>query len=758
MPVALCIHVRLSDGRYHGEGDWPPCPARLFQALVAAAGLYGLSGRVAAALSWLERQDAPLVAAPIPRTGQQVLQFMPNNDSDKVGGDSRRTGEIRSARKVWQPRMFDGRIPFAYAWQGIDDADMEDARTISSLADCVYQLGRGVDMAWAWSELIPDSELDDLLATYEGRVHRPTEGATGVKGGFLRCPRGGTLESLDARHDARQHRFQIEQQGKKVKFTFRNPPRASFRLVAYDCAPTRFLFELRHPGAESRFAPWPLAGTAHLVVGIRDAAVTRLLKPKRERMMTAEELATQKAEVERILVGRKPNGDNDGSTAERVRIVPLPSIGHPHADCAIRRVLVEVPGGCTVRAEDVRWAFSSASPVDAASGEEHAGVLVEAPDQSALKHYGVGANRARIWRTVTPAVLPESAARRRIEPTRKDVEAKAAPERMGELQRALAAVTHALRHAEVRARVESVRVQREPFDGNGERVEPFASGTRFAKERLWHVEIRFATPVAGPMILGDGRFLGLGLMAPWRAAEGLYAWEVEAGLVGKPDPSGIAHALRRAVMARAQDVLGNEALPTYFTGHGREGGVARSRQSSHLAFAFDPAASRCLVVAPHVMDRREPSREEERWLAALDEALEDLRELRAGAAGALVLRAAALEIGSDELLAPSKTWETLSRYRLTSHAKIGDAIEAVKLDILRECRRCCLPVPEQVAVRGVRGLHGIGVVAHVQITFPVAVFGPLLLGKDRHFGGGLFGHAINRVVREYHPLKGDATP
>ena len=41
MSHGLVIHVHLHEGRYHGEGDWPPCPARLFQALVAAAGLQG---------------------------------------------------------------------------------------------------------------------------------------------------------------------------------------------------------------------------------------------------------------------------------------------------------------------------------------------------------------------------------------------------------------------------------------------------------------------------------------------------------------------------------------------------------------------------------------------------------------------------------------------------------------------------------------------------------------------------------------------
>lgn len=75
-------------------------------------------------------------------------------------------------------------------------------------------------------------------------------------------------------------------------------------------------------------------------------------------------------------------------------------------------------------------------------------------------------------------------------------------------------MVQALRHAGVRERVETIQVQREPFESNGERVEAFAPGTRFSHGRLWHVEIAFAEPVSGPLAIGDGRFLGLGVMAP----------------------------------------------------------------------------------------------------------------------------------------------------------------------------------------------------------------------------------------------------
>src|SRR5690606_22966248 len=156
----------------------------------------------------------------------------------------------------------------------------------------------------------------------------------------------------------------------------------------------------------------------------------------------------------------------------RVRIVPLPSIGHQHADHGIRRVLVEVPAGCPLRADDVQWAFSGLLLSDPETSQVLDLVLTPSNDQSMLVHYGAAEGvQARTWRTVTPAALPKDAGRRRIDPSRVAAEAKAGKERAMEQGRAAAAVVQALRHAGVRARPEIVRVQREPFEARGERVE-----------------------------------------------------------------------------------------------------------------------------------------------------------------------------------------------------------------------------------------------------------------------------------------------
>jgi CRISPR-associated protein Csb2 len=723
---ALALHVRLHDGRYHGEGDWPPSPARLFQALVAGIGLGGPVGDAErAALTWLEERHPPVIAAPLwwrPRRG--VLFYMPNNDSDRIEGDPQRMSEIRTATKVFRPYIFNAAIPFVYAWQfGAAPDDEERARAICRLAERLYQLGRGVDMAWAWGEFLDDETLDGLLAEYPGQVFRPSIGSNAIS---LPSPLRGSLAGIERRYRAYGDRFHYMRDGKAM--VFRQPPKPRFASVGYDSPPARQVYELRELNAEAAFAPWALARASALVVRLRDGALELLKRA----------MPGRASEVERVLVGRKLDGTNDGPLGDRVRIIPLPSIGRVHADREIRRVLVEVPATCPIRAADVHWAFSSFNLVDTETGEVHA-VLTRADSQEFLRHYGIDHDRShRVWRTVTPAALPEAARRRRIDPARQIDHAKAGRERAREQECAAAAVCQALRHAEVRTAAQVIRVQREPFDMNGARVEGFADGSRFAKERLWHVEVTFESTLSGPLVIGDGRFLGLGVMAPVVKARGVHVFTVGAGLAEQADAIGIARALRRAVMARTQAVLGDSTvLPAFFSGHEPDGAPAKSQLHPHVAFVFDPRGARLLVVAPHVLDRREATRDEVANLSVLEEALRDFHELRAGTAGLLKVRATIADRTTDPLLVASRTWESSTSYHVTRHAKKVGADEALAIDLRAECRRIGLPAPH-VEWTECRGVPGVGLVGWARLAFEVAVEGPLLLGRCRHTGSGLF--------------------
>ena len=727
MPTHLLIAVRLHDGRYHGTGDHPPAPARLFQALVAGVGLGGPEElkKATAALKWLEELTPPIVASSMRMKGQRVENYVPSNDLDAKGGDPRRIGETRTVVKSIWPWLFDRNVPFLYIWElGGEEEDERMARAACEISEHLYQFGRGVDMAWAWGELLNDQATEERLMTYPGQVFRPSNGGNGTS---LACPIQGSLARLTARHIAGARRFTPRSDGKQI---FSQQPKPRFAQVTYHSPPSRHVFELRMAASQSSLGVWPLAQASKLVVLLRDAAVKRLRIA----------MPNLQSEIEHFLVGRKPDGADAAPALSRIKLVPLPSIGHQHADHGIRRLLVEVPASCPLRSDDVRWAFSGLNVIDQETGEAFDLVLTPSTDDSMLSHYCAMGDCVgfRVWYTITPAALPEAVTRRRIDLARAKAEAHAGLERAAEQTRAVSAVFQALRHAQVHAHVDSIRVQREPFDGKGERVEVFASGTRFGKHRFWHVELTFSTPVRGPLVIGDGRFLGLGVLAPLKQHRGVHAFLVEDGLSSAPDTFAVARALRRAVMARMRVTLRtSRALPTFFSGHENDGSPAHMKR--HLAFAFDQHGARLLVVAPHVLDRKAATPEEDGHLEMLEEALADFRELRAGSAG--VLKTCPIVIADeDPLFAASRTWESVTPYQVTWHMKNVGAAEALSADLRTECRRRGLPDVRVTPIQA-RGVPGVGLVGTARLDFQVAVEGPIILGKSRYIGGGLFARA-----------------
>ena len=227
-------------------------------------------------------------------------------------------------------------------------------------------------------------------------------------------------------------------------------------------------------------------------------------------------------------------------------------------------------------------------------------------------------------------------------------------------------------------------------------------------------------------------------MAPVQRVEGVHAFVVESGLAATPQLTEVTRALRRAVMARVQEILGPRAtLPAFFTGHEPDGSRARTERYPHLTFVFDPKLVRLLIVAPHVLDRRPPTRAEVEHLRKLAAALTDFCELRAGSAGRLVLRENPVDADADPLFAASRTWESVTPYQVTRHTKHVGATEALASDLRAECRRRGLPEPH-VTPFDPHGVRGLALVGGARLRFEVAVEGPLVLGRSRHLGGGLF--------------------
>lgn len=719
MTGALVITVWFADGRYHGEQDgfadrhgWPPAPARLFQALVAGA-TRGATLRVEDedALRWLEGLQAPKVIAPVGRRGGAARLFVPNNDLDSVGGDPARIAEIRIG-KLWRPVLFDSSEPVLYVWR-VDEAASAEARQVCGIAERLYQLGRGIDVAWARGELVDEGDESLLLASHSGVVRRPG----GFGGVPVPCP--GTFRSLERRQVGRRRRLRLERSDRKVKQLFVQPPKALFRRIGYEAQPHRLCFELRRE--EGGFAPWPLASAAPLISGLL-ATATRKLQ---------DALPQRAAAFERLIRGR---GAGPEDLAQRVRLVPIPSVGSPHVDRAIRRVLLEIPTECPIRSGDIEWGFAglghgqpAAGPVGSASR------LVSSADTRMAKRFAVP---SRIFRSVTPVALSE-APRRRVDKTG----SKSVAEREHEERRAVFCVLQSLRRVGVDDRPVTVRLQKEPFHRRGTRADQFAEGTRFSKHALWHLELEFAEALTGPLLLGDGRFCGLGLMEPVRREVDTFAFDLgRAGGVDVRERAALIRHLRRALMALARDSGGE--VGRLFSGHETGGQAARSGHHEHLFLAADGFGSgsveRLLVIAPWAVDRRASRR----WgdVERFNDVTRSLRELRSGSAGRFRRLLAVPVTEGDPLLGPSRTWIGQTDYVATRNLKRRDDAEAmIRADLTAECRRRGLPKPAEVSFRRmVAGPRGGRPAARLELRFAVAVRGPVLLGRDSHSGGGLF--------------------
>lgn len=492
----------------------------------------------------------------------------------------------------------------------------------------------------------------------------------------------------------------------------------------------RLLFQLRKACDPDEPLALPVGAAHHLVVAARDAAVERLMELHPDGA----------AVIAAALVGRHPDGSWRGGQTGRVRILPLPTIGYFHADFCIRHLLVEVPPSCSLTFEEVAKGFSGLvfSVSHLATSRL---LLLPAQNPGILLAYGIGTRRgSRLWQTVTPLVLP-SLPGPGEEKGKLEGHSRLGGGPTSHSPQGLSALRHALRHAGVSTPLARARFQGSEEEPGRPAIGVFADGTRFSPDRFRYAELVFNEPVRGPLVLGDGRFLGLGVLAPRQAFPEAHTFQVEAGLTEDADPQAVARAFRRAVMALVGQHFPDQPLPVFFSGHEPDGRPARRELAGHLAFAFEPQENWLLVVPPHLLERRPPTPRERSFLRILNQALGGLKEIKAGDAGVLTVRRCQVPLSTHPLLGPSSRWLTVTPYRVNRHLDLGGALEAILADLRLELERSKLPPPESVAVTAVEAPPGKGLQARIELRFSEPLLGPCLFGRDRHLGGGLFRHA-----------------
>ncbi len=169
----------------HARVEWPPHPARVFMAMVAAHHQTDARPEERAALLWLEAlPQPPDIFAPEAAPCQTVTQFVPVNDK---AGPSKSLIHTLPLTRDRQPRTF-ARASLAsdtvvFHWPEVEPTP--DVRAaLESLCGKVTRVGHSTSLVQMWlADAVPDGlqhwRVDEARATH-----------------MLRVPREGTLERV----------------------------------------------------------------------------------------------------------------------------------------------------------------------------------------------------------------------------------------------------------------------------------------------------------------------------------------------------------------------------------------------------------------------------------------------------------------------------------------------------------------------------------------------------------------------------------
>lgn len=492
----LSFEVHFLTGRYHGrrserEGrifpaEWPPSPYRLFQALITAANIgfrrTEFSEAKRAALRWLERRGAPDIVVPPARPAAVMRLYVPNNDMDKVARawtkneePEKQPNELRTDKDL-RPRRLDGDATVRFLWPVADD-EWGTARQYAEIlcveARHLHSLGLGIDLVAGNGRILGDADKQILA----GEVWIADSDGIG-----WRVPVEGALDELLARHAEQPQRVRAER-GRGAERSVVSPvPPVVYREVGY----------MRRAEGRRR--------VVHAFALVDQEGAYRSFDPREASIVSAwlRHAAHERAKamkldpdfVERFVCG---HGEDAESKNDRFSYLPLPTIPSKGRDGRIRRVLLVEPfGGGGGKAQAVARRLSGASLVAEGTGEVMADLRVM-DDPFADGVTALYLRKARVWSSVMPLVLPG----------RDDFRTR----------KAHALVLKALAQAGYTTPIGEITLQREPIFPGAEMARAYRVPAYLKEFPRTHAMITFAEPVPGPVAIGAGRHIGLGVFA-----------------------------------------------------------------------------------------------------------------------------------------------------------------------------------------------------------------------------------------------------
>jgi CRISPR-associated protein Csb2 len=474
----LCITVRWLDDRYHGllnrDGppEWPPSPFRLFQALVAGSARHGkLDSDIGTSLAWLEALGPPLILAPHARSGQGVQRFVPNND-----GDAKPDRQMRLTGKTSRPTLMHGEPEVHYLWQ-IDTASPE-AHGVVQAARLITCLGWGIDMAYGDGRILEEEEVGQL----QGVRWFPKSG-TMREDGLLRVPQEGSMTDLKSAHESALNRIE---HGKPLR-TVEKPQvfdRVFYASAERPIGQPYVIFALRDKSDDSY--RYPHAKLIHIAGMTRRASISEMEVFPPGNIDDADWVKT-------FVAGHRSEGQNDH---RQFSYVPLPSIGHEHADAMIRRVMITAPFGYEAELRHLAAQLDGEQLRPEGGG---AGPVLDSVRSDGVTRQYLGPSK--VWASVTPIILPGHDDHRPAKTIKLIERALAQSGIEQRCQFKWGALPH-FNNCLTASR----------YDRNGRRTGYFRPDHLNGLTAV-HIRISFEQPVAGPLTIGAGRHCGLGTLA-----------------------------------------------------------------------------------------------------------------------------------------------------------------------------------------------------------------------------------------------------
>jgi CRISPR-associated protein Csb2 len=545
----FALEVTFLTGRYvatalddRNRGEWPPHPARFFSALAATYFESAeRSDQERTALEWLERLGAPEIAATDAQEREAVTVFVPVNDTSVVasldeesdalaqaieGADHARgkpPKELASAEKkvvkararfleavrreiapvaagkegkdgpdraaavlpehrVKQPRTFpsvrpaDPRVTFV--WPAADPT-ADQCASIDALSSRVVRLGHSASLVSV--RVRQDAPATTWVPDTTGEVRSREDERV------LRIVEPGQLAALEA-----MPAEQADEPGRVMPASFLRYVRS--QLAHDDRAPTSVFGQ-----------DWIVLRRVHgpRLPSTRGVDVARTVRKAL--------LQAYGPEAPEVLSGHMTPGQPSKSL--HVALVPLPFVGHDRADGSILGVAIVLPAAATKDEKRAVFRAVEAWRTTADDGRlpvhlGRAGSLVlelleETAGQSTLRA-STWCSRARSWATATPIALDRNPGDLRSRDPAKEQEAYAAAEET---------IAISCERIGLPRPARVIATPAAPLAG-GDKVRhfpPFQAGTQRV---LVHAKITFERAVEGPILLGAGRYFGLGLLRP----------------------------------------------------------------------------------------------------------------------------------------------------------------------------------------------------------------------------------------------------